>query len=238
MKLRQLTKQGIAKFEGYVTTLREQPKMPIPTELLTQPGDSEALPTSSEVEAIIFATRLDAAAYLYAVLTQSGLKYIEHNTGLWTWLTLFYFDQLCPADGNGHRKPGEPARYFPRFTDARRYHRHLLFGPYAVYRLYHTDTEILPVLLSAAMTVARGMTYQLFVGNNELLVCRSAVSVANRLYYDPVGKKLKRGSGSDSPGGCRRLIDFLQQINVTYDLQSLSEETLISMLPKEFKTYL
>jgi hypothetical protein len=183
--LRRLNSGGIEAFSNYLKQLKEEPSSAVPVQLLDDSAHSEPLPTSEAVENRSFVTRLDAAAYLHGVLTASGLSGIDRDRGLWTWLTLYYFDQLCPSDGNGHRKVGEVARYIPNMSDARRYYRHLQYGPFALYRMYHNNPELLPVFLMNELTVATSETFRSFIENSELLVARSAVIVANQLYYDP-----------------------------------------------------
>lgn len=61
--------------------------------------------------------------------------------------------------------------------------------------------------------------------------------MANDLYYDFEKKKLITGSGNKDKGGCRRLIEFLQQLDCTYDLATLSSEKLLSLLPDEFHPF-
>jgi hypothetical protein len=62
--------------------------------------------------------------------------------------------------------------------------------------------------------------------------------VANDLYFDVDKKKLKTGSGNKEKGGCRRLIEFLQQLDCTYDLATLSSEKLLLLLPDEFHPFI
>jgi hypothetical protein len=234
--LRRLTEKGIAAFDDYLSRLKNEPALPIPEYLLTDPAASEPIPREICVEPQIFPTRLAAAAYLHALLADTGLPDVNRDPGLWTWLTLFYFDQLCPSV-KGKRKPGERARYIPNFSDNRRYYRHLLFGPYAVYRIQHRNADSLNVLLSSAMTVATSETFRSFVENSEILTAECALRVANRLYYDAETSSMRRGSGGKENGGCRRFLDYMQQINLTYDLQLIDDETLLQMLPREFDRF-
>jgi len=237
VKLRRLNDPGIQAFAAYLGNLANDPALPVPVQLLDDSAASEPLQTSAAVEARAFATRFAAAEYFHGVIAASGLAGIDRDRGLWTWLTLFYFDQLCPKDGHGKRKAGESARYVPNMDDARRFYRHLIYGPFAVYRLYQDKPQLLPVLLMNPLTVGTSETFRIFVENSELLAAPCAVDVANRLYYDPAKGKLRRGAGSKNDGGCRRLQDFINQITLTFDLQRLSADALLTMLPSEFKSF-
>lgn len=237
MILRRLTDAGVSAFAGFLAELRADPTLPVPTALLEDPAYSNAIPGEVPVDDRRFPSRYAAAEYLYRLLAPLALPDLDRDRGLWTWLTLFYFDQLCPPDGNGRRKVGEDSRYIPNFTNSRRYYRHLLYGAYATFRLYSSCPDVLPVLLSNPMHVATSETFRLFVEHTELLSCPAAVSAANRLYYDPDKGKLRRGTGSKDAGGCRRLIEYLEQINLTYDIYWLDDTRLLSMLPREFSAF-
>jgi hypothetical protein len=237
MKLHRLTADGIAQFASYLTQLKAEPTLPPPAHLLTEAGASEPIGADVEVEDKAFATRFDAAAYLDIKLTASGLPSPERDAGLWAWLALFYFDQLCPTGKAGARKVGEQARYIPQINVPRRFYRHMLAGPLVMYRAHADDPKRLLALLSNPMDVATSETYRLFIENTSLIACKAVVEVATWLYYDRARCKLKRGAGSKDAGGCRRLIEYLQQIDCTFDLPILTKERLAGMLPKEFSRF-
>jgi hypothetical protein len=237
MKLRRLTDAGIESFRGYLATLAADPAAAVPTGLLTDPAASEPLPTSAEVVPQTFGTRFAAGQYLHALLGSAGIPGLDRDRGVWTWLTLFYFDELCPADGHGKRKAGEEARSIPNMAESRRFYRHLLLGPYVLVRMYHNKPELLRVFLMNEMTVGTSETYRSFIENVELLASVSAVTVANQLYYDPAKQKLRRGAGAKVSGSVRRLTEYLNQLTLTCDLQATTPVALMKALPKEFATF-
>ena len=57
------------------------------------------------------------------------------------------------------------------------------------------------------------------------------------LYWDPSRGRTKRGSGGKDPGSPRRLMDYLHQLELNYDLRSISTDRLLSFLPEEFDKY-
>lgn len=236
MKLRRLTQEGMASFAAYLSTLKEEPTVEPPGYLLTDPAASEPITADIEVEAVSFPTRFDAAAYLNSKL--ATLDNVERDAGLWAWLTLFYFDQVCPKGKAGARKVGESARYIPQIEASRRFYRHMLGGPYVLYRAHVDNPGRLLALLSNPMDVATSETYRLFIENPSLIACRAVIDTATWLYYDSTRGKIKRGSGRKDTGGCRRLIEYLQQIDCTFDLPVLTKDRLISMLPTEFKQFM
>lgn len=235
MRLRRLKDDGVAEFAAYLSNLQADSSLPAPTWLLTDASRSEEVQGGIEIENRAFETRFEAASYLAPRV--STIVNVDRDAGLWAWLALFYFDQICPAAPDGSRKVGEQARYIPLIDISRRYYRHMLLGPVSMYRAHLDHPERLLGLLSSPMDVATSETYRLFIENPSLIACKSIVEVATTLYYDPEGRKLKRGAGSKDAGGCRRLIDFLQQVDCTFDLPALSKEHLAQMLPREFERF-
>ena len=78
---------------------------------------------------------MEAAEYLYVLFSQDGASGLDRIPEVWAWLSAFYFEQLCPARKDGTRRPGEEARWIPIGT-AFRYYRHLLAGPYLIYKSF------------------------------------------------------------------------------------------------------
>lgn len=234
MNLRRLNDQGVEQFRQFLESLRHDPQTKAPMQLLEDSAASEALPVTIRIEYRPFETRLELARYLHETLTDRELIGLDSDVGLWTWLTLYYFGQLCPVG----RNVAVTATYIPVVDERTRYYRHLLLGPYVMYRTYRHDETKLYSLLSNPVYVSTSETYRLFIENPTLIACPAVLATTNALYFDREAMKLRRGAGSKVAGGCRRLIDFLQQIDCTYDLPMLSEEQLIQMLPKEFKRLL
>lgn len=239
MKLRRLTDGGMEQFRTYLHQLRAQLTLTPPRLLLTDDAASEPLPVDVELEDQQFASRLAAAKYLDAVISASGLTQVERDAGLWSWLALFYFDQICPPKKNGARSAGEDARYILATGKSLRFYRQMLYGPWAAYQLHKDNPDRLLALLCGPVHVATSEVFRLFIENQSLLACPAAVATATTLYYDFERHKLKTGAGSrdKNSGECRRLIEVLQQLDCTYDLPLLTEERLLSLLPAEFKRF-
>ena len=109
--LRRLNQVGIQRMECFLGSLKTETPHGIPEEILFCPETSQDVGVAIEVDRGTFGNRLEAARYLDGKLSGSGLSNIERDTGLWAWLTLFYFDELCPADVQSRRHPREYAPY-------------------------------------------------------------------------------------------------------------------------------
>lgn len=240
--LHRFKQTGIDLFNAYLVNVSAGAADPPPEWLLTDPMHSEEIAPEIPVPAVTFSNRLAAARHVDALFARAELSDVDRDEGLWAWLSLRFFDQLCPPDKDGKRKPGEVSdgvfvRLIPAIQRNRRYYRHLLLGPYLIMRAYRAEIDSAMALLADAPHVATAEAYRLFVENPSLISCRAAVGTATALYYDKISGRMRRGYGRKTSGGCRRLIQVLQQFDCTYDLYSLSTDTLLAMLPNEFDEF-
>ena len=228
-EVRVLNSDGIERFRDYLHGLKTGDVAPAPVDVLDNPATSEPLGQSLEVEPVKFADRLEAAKYLSERL--GGLRDVNYNPGLWSWLALFYFDQICPPDGAGRRKVGEEARYVPG-TISWRYYRHLLAGPFRVFQYHKEDAKL---LLLGPLDKPGDFVEQL-ASRQEFITNRGILGAATDLYFDDQKKRPKRGAASTKrkPGTLRRFIDLVQQLDLTYDLYSMRPSEVLALLPSEF----
>lgn len=238
MDLRRLNDEGMDRMAAFLRSLTTDDPLPYPERILTDERYSEALPVSIPVERRRFDRRFDLARYVYEKLAGSGLHAPERDKGLWAWLALYWFETLCARDRDGRLKPGELARWIPRLDEMRRYYRHLVLGPYLMYRAYADRPYLVEPLLCDAAHVPTGEAYRILIENPRLLLCPSVLGLIRQLYYDPGRRRLTKGAGRKGPGGLRRLAAFLAQLERTYDLPTLPMEWLADILPHEFAQYL
>ena len=231
MVVRILNEEGIRRFREYLADLRAGSRRDPPLEILTDPWCSAKVQGSVGVEQHVFDSRLDAAKYLIEALRPLGRSTVEQNIGLWSWLSLFYFDQVCPVIRNGKQIPGQDYRHILD-TDSRRYYRHLLVGPYTIFDLHHDKARLLlynPLSQSSKFHLELACR-QGFVTN------KGVIEAANLLYFDSGKAKAKRGAAvtSRKPGTLFRFIDVVQQLDLTYDLYSMTGQEVLDLLPSEF----
>jgi len=235
MKLRRLREEGIRRFDDYLDLLKINPSAPPPVEILTDETTSEEV-ARIEVTPQPLGTRFVAGQWLHGVLEQTRLRDTARDKGLWAWLSLLFFDEVCPADGRGHRKPGERARHIPDPTNFQRYYRHLLAGPWRVYRTHRDDPSRAKVVLCQPLHTPGDLVEQL-ASRQELVTNRAFMAAATVLYVDSATRQPKRGAGGKTRGTARRLADFCNQIDVTWDLYSMEVSELLGKLPKEFDRF-
>lgn len=96
METRKLTEFGLEKFKEYILGRREEKEIPVPTYLLDDPESSESLELSVQIENRKFNSRYEMGCYLTSLFDNHDIQPFIGDSGFWSWLALFWFDQLCP----------------------------------------------------------------------------------------------------------------------------------------------
>lgn len=227
-KLRSFNEQGIAEFQKYIKARAANPAAPLPAALLTRPELTDVAGLTAEVEGKSFSNRLEMAEYLHSRL--SKIRGIEQEKGVWAWLALFYFNQLCP--------PGKKAlreyRYIPEYDDRLRYYRHLVLSPYLIYAKHGAMGR----LFLCNPLHKSGDVVEQFIGNQQIFSSHALVEVLDRLYYSSRRKHYKKGvQGKTTPGNMRRIPDMVKQFGLTYDLADMTTADILDLLPGEFDAW-
>jgi hypothetical protein len=230
-QIRVLKEVGIQKFRGYLAELRNGLMREPPAELLTDASFSSIVMKGLEVENRFFNSKLEIAKYFYDKFQILPQLPLEENVGLWSWLSLYYFEQLYPADNSGGRNPGQDSRHILDL-DYRLYRYHLLLGPYHIYRLHG---ERAPLLLSSPL-YETSKYYLELSARQGFITNKGVIEAASLLFFDPMSGKPKRGAAvtTRKPGTPLRFIDVVQQLDLTYDLYSITGEEVLDLLPSEF----
>jgi hypothetical protein len=229
---RALNHVGIDQFRAYLAQLRAGEPADPPWWLLNDPSCTLELSVQPQVDRREFGSRWSVGQYLMERLAVLPGPEVDSNPGLWAWLSLYYFDQVCPA--NPGRKPGQDYRHVPDFTFRHRY-RHLLYGPYTVYRRHRGHA----VLLLAGPLHREQNLYHEITSRIDLIASRGVIDALNNLYFDRKKGGTKRGAQANTllPGTLRRFVQILQQLDVTYDIYGMSGEEILDLLPPEFDSW-
>lgn len=239
-EVRALTSQGIEGFRVWLGKLRHGEHEPAPRHLLTHSSFSRELSASISAEMGPLGDRMAAARHLHELLRplrDAGEDL--RDAGLWAWLSLHRFDEVCPAAPGKARRPGLDYRHIPEPDYDRSFrsrNRHLLRGPYQVYCRYGDRGRV----LLTGLLHRENQVYREIAQRQDLFLNRGVIEALELLYRDGKTGNLKRGCVSaTAPGGVKRLIAVLQQLDLTYDLFSLSGLQILQILPEpEFGRWL
>lgn len=233
--VRKLNSDGIEAFRVYLQRLRAGAKEPPPSWLLTDSATSVAITPNIETEHKSFASRFEFGEYLSTTLEPLGRRSISHHHGLWTWLSLYFFDELCPAQQDGARKVLEDAVYIvPAVYNHQRYYRHIARTSWLSVSDHGENAK---VLLSGAERGSRSEIFEQIASRQGMLGNQTIVAGAFELYFDKSKGKSKRGAGGKGAGSPRRLAAIVQQLELTYDLAACTASQLLELLPKEFDRF-
>lgn len=233
IQFRRFNDAGIEAFRNYLERLRIDPALPPPRTLLTDGTVSELLNPQIEAAPGHFENRMAFARWLHAAAEKSGHPIPRTDVGFWAWLSLALFDEVCPPDSSGKRKPGADARHIPERTNWRRRYRHLLANPFDVFWLHRDDPVRASVVLLNPLHQPGELTEQ-FTARIELVACPGTMALASYLYVDPRTGARRRGASGKS---ARRFGKLMNQYARTWDLPLTQAPDFAEMLPKEFDRF-
>ncbi len=222
------------RFEEYLKQLKTEKDLPPPVQILEDPVLSHGLDNAPNLEQRHFATKADAASYLLdkmAGMDQDGLL---RDRGIWAWLSLYYFDEVCPLV-DGKRRVKKPYYYIPSTHHQRRY-RHLLATACEVATAIPKHNK----MFLAKPVHVHGDTMEQLMGRLYLLRIPAVAEAMEILYFDHKRQKEKVGALSKTRRGNlrERFPIRLQQLSLTYDLNSMDGPQLVEALGKEFQGWL
>jgi hypothetical protein len=226
--IRSLNEAGIAQFRSW---LEAGARGDAPVGLLSDPKSSEPVPGAAEVEYLPFGSRYDLATHVLASLSGSDLTRISFDRGLWAWLSLFYIDLLCPFQ-NGTRKLKSFYRYILT-SEFRTYYRHLVREAVVLVRDHGERARLF--LTSQGSGITGGEFAEAIASRPDLVSNKALVEVAWKLYFDSSKNSPKRGATTPrKPGTLRRYVAIVQQLDLNYDLQAMTAQQILALLPQEF----
>ena len=230
MKLRRFNESGIERFDMFRETLSgDNGEL---SEIVCDPANSDLVSCDIDIQPQEFSNRFKMGEYLNQVLQGATVLDLARDRGIWTWLAAFFFDQLCPSGTN----PGDRARWVPAVGDFRKYYRHLLAGPYQIYRA-HRDNPWRVLALLAGPPSRPGEIAEQLASRQELITNRTVMEVATTMYIDPGTSLPKRGAAGKVNGSARRYAEVLNQLDLTWDLYTLESFQLLKLLPEEFNRF-
>ena len=237
MRVRSFTPEGIDRAHLLLDAMKAGETATVSRELLNEQGWSEDTGVSLSKPPRAFESRYQLALWLNQQLGGTTIVHGSPSVGTWTWLALAFLDVIAPLRADGSRKIGNRPLYVLEPDNWKRYYRHLLAGPVRVMRAHWDELQITQAILAGRPNVP-GELYEQIASRQEMVTSRAVVALTRRLYGDPVAKGLKRGSGGSSAGSPRRLASFLYQLDLTWDLGEMSDDSLFALLPTEYSRFM
>lgn len=231
MLARRLTASGIEQFQLFLQQSSHAERVEPPTTLLTDSHTSAALDIELSVRQRHFCSRLELAEHLFGML-RTDTTTLRNDRGFWTWLSLYWFRQLCPVVNQVYQ-PGNAVRWIADLNHPGRACRHLIAGPFQIYRA-HRDNPLRALSLLCDPVSRTSPLVRLIASRPSLVTCRAVVGAATRLFYNSETGKNRSGLNGRGPGSPRRFTDLLNQLDLTWDLHSLTTDELLELLPAEF----
>lgn len=235
--LRIFNESGIEKFREYIESVADGSTELMPESLIKSDEYSAENKLRIEIEQLVFTTKKEITEYLHDIISKLEEEEVYYSTGLWTWLSAFYFDTVCPLIEDGTRKPHAEVRHILNTQHWGRYYRHLLATPV---RLYAELGELSKIYLAGSPDRHGDLLEQL-ASTQEIATARGIVEAATLLYWDESAGGIRRGatskgsSGKGTPGGVRRFARaIIPQFQMTYDINAMSGEEILKLLPEEF----
>jgi hypothetical protein len=208
------------------------------TALLSRDDLTEVITPEANVVPRNFNNRWECAKFFHELIESNRASIRrdpETDRGLWTWLAFAWYQYLKkPNSVNGTSWPRE--RWILSMSYSR-YYKHLLAGPWIVYRKYSENPEFCKVLLLPEITTPGHDISEHFLCKYELVNSPGFVAVAAELYMRADGQGYKRGVQGNRKGTIRRLRLYSGQLELTYDLMSLTRERILELLPLEFSRF-
>jgi hypothetical protein len=234
VSIRTFSEAGLNEFERIISELRNGNIKSIPEQLLFDEQYADLYEPIINLEKVDYKNKNELVPYLVQQLDLRVNKYLYFDKGLWSWLAAFYFDNICPLDGNGRRKINETAFYILREPkNYTKYYRHLLAYPSRVLSELGDASKIFLI----GSFAKRGEITEQFGAYQEIALNKGILEAANIMYWDNNTGNLKRGAAGKGGGSARRLVRIIRQYQLTYDLNSMKGDQIVEMLPTEFSKW-
>jgi hypothetical protein len=250
VKICEFTQDGIEKFGMLIEQERQKvdPRQPAVVDatffgevkkLAFAPDLAEVITPDTEIdETLVFSNRFAMGEHLHQNLPADLSRVQYSNVGLWAWISAVYIEQLLEPrkKGDGHNL-WSSYRYIPIPFQKFRYYRHLAFMSFWMHRRMGED--VARFFLSQPVYSHSDTVEQMYTQDRDFLASKGLVQAAVEMYLDPASGRIKRNAlGKSTPGSARRLATKIaKQLQMNYDLHSLTKDEVFSLLPDEFASW-
>jgi hypothetical protein len=234
--LRRFNTVGIAEFVRRIEMLRAGGAAEIDDAFVTDAKLTEPVVPEVPIERPAFKTKRDAGAYLSERTRAARAVHGDDDRGLWTWLSAWHWDAVCPTREDGSQKVLAPYSYIFGHLFAKRKTQHLLAVAVRLFDAATNSRLLLDTPVNSLTSLVEQVSTRL-----SMTRIRGFFDLLDLLYFDPRTGKAKPGvvdARTVRPGDLRhRLTARIRQLEVTYDLTNLNAEQLLNLLGDEFRQW-
>jgi hypothetical protein len=234
--LRRFNSAGIAEFVRRIETLRAGGTADIDEAFVTDAKLTEPIVPEVLMERPAFKTKRDAGSYLSERTRGARAVHGDDDRGLWTWLSAWHWDAVCPVRDNEQRKVLNPYHYVLGYGHAQNAKKHLLKVSVVLTEAWPSSQLLLDSAPWTLNQIVQDVTTRM-----TLVRLQGIGDLVDMLYRDPITGKQKPGAvdaRSVRPGDLRhRLSARIRQLEVTHDLTDLNAEQLLNLLGDEFRQW-
>jgi hypothetical protein len=230
-QIRRFNEVGIERFRTLLHQIDDNEIEDIPQSILTDVYSCEIIRTDVSLDQKVFDSKEEMIKYLFNKISTFLNTTLLYDKGVWTWLSAYYFDSICPKKG-GRRIIREESKYILNPEEWNKYYRHLLASPV---RLFRDLGEWSKIYLAGKPDVP-GDLFEQLASRQEIAACRGVIEAATILYWNDNDEKIKKGvRNKDGAGVLRRFVKAtIPQFQMTYDLNSMGGQDVIQLLPREY----
>jgi hypothetical protein len=182
-----------------------------------------------------FSNRKEMAEAITNAFGAQKPEMLQHETGIWTWLTWVLRDQLFDRDPQTRcLKVGEEWVWNPaKPNQYQKAQRHKVRLPVVIWSTLGTDADH---LLYGPVKSPGELISQLT--SQQDMLAPSFQKLCRKLYFDDDAIKVKKGAAGAGAGSARRLARIRKQLDITWDMSDLNTEDILKLLPAEFQKFL
>lgn len=238
--LRELTTQGIEKFETYLLVLANNNKFRPPNlnlEQFSKEVPYEYLAYIDETKQ--FESRMELGSYLSHRFSLKGIKrdtVILHDpvlwNNVWSWLAYIWMEQFVNFKDGLYVVPVR-TRFFGG-SEWNRFYRHFVAAPYYIYSLHGEENSKL--FLDCDPSIHNDFLEQI-ASRQWIINSDTLVQLAHLLYWNKDKENPKRGARGKGGGTVRRYGKVINQLRRTYDIHNMDIHELLKLLPSEFENW-
>lgn len=235
--IRSFNTSGVAAFESFLWRYQNREAEVGEAHALAENTSlSEIVDRQLKVDIPVIASKKKLAemvcqAFKDAGTTELPIVPTTEYQHMWTWLACRSFDLIRTRRTD--RVLRESA-YYVCSQDWNRFYRHRIAGPARIYWLFRDRIRDANLLLHGEASEHSDWEAQL-AGRQGRIRNLELTATANRLYWNFEQSRPKRGAQTRSrPGTLRRLLAFIDQVDLTYDVNSMTPDQILDLLPAEF----